>query len=258
MTKNGLHNRYYFFAIGIIMVLNVSLAFFLFRTVFTQTTEKPKNQKSLVVEVGKQEESPLLISIQNVDNSNNDFQIVNFTIQNIGNTAIRGYVIYGEPHGGKTITNFFPVTPFQPGVVYTQEIVLERENIKPDKNLDIYTDYVVFTDGRSWGVDRKQKAEHFVGAFAGVEAAVDHLKDLISKHQSKQLDDLRGKRLLDLEVPVPKLKENKDEKWENGFRDGYKSVISFIKSQAETGDEELLFKLNEIKMSLKPERGEKR
>lgn len=253
MPEVKLKNRFLVVVISTITVVNVALASFLLRTVFTQSIEETKNQKSVVSQVRNQEQSPLFISIRNVDNSNADFQIVNFTVQNISSYPIRGYVIVGEPQGGKILTNFLPFTPFRPGVVYEQEIVLERTNIKQDEILDLFVDYVVFSDGKTWGADHKRRSEHFRGAFAGVEAAVAAVKDMINKNQSKQLDELRSVRLLDVEVRMPKVKENSGEKWENGFREGYKSVISFVKGESDTDG--LLTKLNEIKRSLRTERG---
>lgn len=253
MSKLKFKNRLLVAAISAIAVLNVTLASFLLRTAFTQSIDDTKNQKSVVSQVRNQERSPMFISIRDIDNTNKDFQVVNFTVQNISSAPIRGYVIVGEPHGGKILTNFFPITPFLPGVVYAQEIVLERKNIQKEEVLSLSVDYVVFTDGKTWGANHTRKSEHFEGAFAGVAAAVDAVKDMINKNQSNQLDELRSTRLLDIEVRLPNVKENSGEKWENGFREGYKSVISFIKGQPDTAI--LAGKLDEIKKNLRIERG---
>jgi hypothetical protein len=241
-----------------VMVLNVCLTGFLIKNVLAQSSnEKLKNQP-ITVEVVNQDGSPLQITIINVDNSNPDYQLVNYIVQNISNKSVRGYVIDGgNKNTGKIITNFFPVKLFQSTAVFTEELFVERENVKSDKNLFLSIDYVEFEDGDSWGKDRQGQSESIAGGRAGAETAIERLTNLVEKGEAATLRAMLKKDLAEVEVSLPESFKSKSEKWKNGFRSGYKSIVSFLKKQQDRSDEELLMKLGEIRKNLQVERKEK-
>lgn len=258
MKKLKFNNKSYLVAFVFVMVLNVCLATFLMRNVLAQTSEnKFKDQPPIVVEVAEQKDNPLLSTVINVDNSAESYQKVNISFQNITSKSIRGYVIsVSNKNTGKMIISFLPTKSFQPNDIYMQEIVVERENLKLDKNLSLVIDYVKFDDGSFWGENAQGQSEHIAGGIAGARVAAEKLKNLIEKNDEKNIKLLLEKPLLALEVSLPDDFKNKSEKWQNGFRGGYKSIIGFMKSQKDKGGEELLEKLNNIITNSEIERGQ--
>lgn len=227
-----------------VTALNLMLGAFLIHKSSGQTN-KYADQKPLIVEIIAQNDSPLRIMLTDVDNSAALLQKVNYAIQNISNKPVKGYVIWANGKStGKITTNFFPTKLFQTEAVYTEELFLERENIKPNEGLSLSIDYVEFEDGSSWGEDVQGQSEHLIGARAGVEVAIKQFKDLINNRETAALTTILEKKLVDVEVALPKTFQS--EKWQKGFTDGYKTIAGFLKNQRGQGYDELLKKLNEI------------
>ena len=227
-----------------ITALNLVLGAFLIHKSSGQTN-KHADQKPLIVEVIAQNDNPLRIMLIDIDNSALSVQKVNYTIQNIANKPVRGYVIWAKgKNTGKITTNFFPTKSFQPGTVYTEELSVEREGIKPDESLSLSIDYIEFEDGSSWGEDIQGQSEHLIGARAGVEVAVKELRSLINNRETAALTALLEKNLVDVDVSLPKTAQS--EKWRTGFTDAYKAIVGFLNNQRGQGHNELLKKLDEI------------
>jgi len=158
---------------------------------------------------------------------------------------VKGYVVWANgKNTGKITTSFFPTKSFQPGAVYTEELLIERKGIKLDENLSLSVDYIEFEDGSSWGEDVQGQSEHLIGARAGVEVSVKEFKDLINNHGTVALTSILEKKLVDVEVSIPKTLQS--ERWKKGYTDGYKTIIVFLKNHQGQGHNELLKKLNEI------------
>jgi len=237
------------------MLSNICLLVFLMSSVLAQSSDEKLKNQPIIAGVVSQDGSPLQITVVNVDNSAPDYQLVNFTVQNTGNKSVRGYVIEGaNKNTGKIITNFFPAKLFQATVTFTEELLIERENIKSDKTLSLSIDYVEFEDGSSWGKDTQSQSENIAGGRVGAEAAVEQLKKLVEKRDSAALTALLKNNLAELEVSLPETSGNKSEKWKSGFRSGYKSIISFLKVHRDKGDNELLERLEEVRKNLQAER----
>lgn len=249
-------NKKYLMAFILVMLLNIVIGVFLLQTVIAQkSADDFRNQLPIVAKVAFQENSPLLITVVNIDNSNTSYQVANYTLQNISGKSIRGYVIWGgEENAGKVTTNFLPARAFQNNTIHTEELIIERANIKPEKTISLTVDYVEFDDGSSWGEDILGQSEHIAGGRAGAEAAAEQLKNIIEKRESAVLSSMLKQPLVDLEVPLPEIYKSKSEKWQDGFRNGYKSIVGFIKSMQEGKEEELIKKLGEIKNNLQKER----
>jgi hypothetical protein len=250
MKKLNLSKRTYLIAFTFVMLLNSLLAVFLFRTVLAQNSgSNLRNQPPVIAEVVRQTDNPLLITVMNVDNSNPNYQLVNYTVQNMSNKPVKGFVIWGDgKNTGQISTNFFPTKFFQIGASYTEELYIDRENIKRQKNfpflINLSVDYVEFDDGSFWGKDTQGQSEHIAGAFTGAEIATEQLKGLIANQERAVLATILEKQLVDVEVPLPDAFKDRSEKWQKGFRNGYKSIVSFLKSQKNVNNEEFLKKLD--------------
>lgn len=256
MKNLKLSKRSYLVAFSIVMILNVCLGIFLIRNVLAQTSDdKLKNQLPIKVEVVEQKDNPILITVINVDNSAESYQKINYAVQNIGNKSIRGYVVWGSgKNTGKIITNFLPTKLFQPNASFTEELFIERENLKSDGKISLTIDYVAFEDGSSWGEDTQGQSEQINGGCVGAATAAEQFVKIIENKDEATLNNIMKKPLLEVEIPLPEGFKNKSEKWQTGFRGGYKSIISYIKKQQDKGGKELLESLNEIKQNLQSER----
>jgi len=248
-------DKKYLFAFVAVTALNLMLGAFLIHKSFGQTS-KYADQKPLTVEVTAQNDSPLRITFTNIDNSASSFQSIDYAVQNVSSKPIIGYVIWAKgKNTGKIATNFFPTKSFQANVIYTEDLFVERENVKTDEVLSILVDYVEFEDGSSWGNNAQGQSEHITGGRAGVKAAAEQLYDLISNKKMEDLTAILNTELVDIEVPF--LENAPNDKWRNGFRSGYKSTISFLKNQRGKNEKELLEKLNEVKKNIQIKGGQK-
>lgn len=229
-----------------VMLLNLGLGIFLIHTALAQKSDNDyQNQPPLSVEVVSQVDSPLLITILNVDNSNSSYQTVNYTVQNVSKMPIRAYTFLGyKKQGGKFITNSFTTKLFQPKEVKVEEFVEERANIKSDEKLSLSIDYVDFSDGSSWGEDKYQTSEQIAQERAGRKAAIKHLKSVIDSQGQTALLNLLEQDILDLQVPIPDSKMS--EQSQRGFRAGYKSVVSAVQENKNQENKILLKKLDEM------------
>lgn len=237
----------YLVAFIFVMFLNLCLgAFLLHRTLAQTVKDDYQDQPPLVAETSVKKNSPLLITIINVDNSPLSYQTVNYTVQNISGKPVSGYVILSSgKNTGKIVTNFFPVKSFQVDSINQDELNLERSNIQPSEILSLSIDYIEFENGSSWGIDSQGQSEHIAGGRAGVESATEQLKRLIDKRETAGLNALLETNLVDIDVPLPNSVQS--EKWRKGFEQGYKGVIYFLKGQNASGIEKISEKLNEIK-----------
>lgn len=245
----------YLIGFGFAMLVNICLLAFLMSNVLAQISDEKLKNQPIITEVANQDNNPLRITVVNVDNSNPEYQQVNFTVQNIGSKSIRGYVIEGgNKNTGKIITNFFPTRLFQSTASFTEELLVERENVKSNKTLSLSVDYVEFEDGSFWGKDTYGQSENIAGAVTGVETTVEQLKKLVEKGDASTLTTLLKNDLAQIEVSLPETFRNKSEKWKAGFRSGYKSIISFLKNHRNEADSVLLEKLEEVSKNLRAER----
>ena len=105
----------------------IALAFVLVNNVSAQNVAAPRLVKDPVsVEIANQPDSPLLISLVSVDTTDERYQKINITIQNVNEKPIRGYVLAGE----MITTMFFPAKPFLRGLVHNEQILFASENIR--------------------------------------------------------------------------------------------------------------------------------
>lgn len=244
MTAQRLTNPQYLLSTLAVTAVNLLLVVFIINALAQSSGVIPADQTTLKTKVVEQSDSPLTISVFNVDASNRDFQAIRFQIQNIGPKSARGYVIFGSGSGsGKLITNFFPSKSFPPGAVNNEEIIIERSNIMSGEDFSISIDYVEFDDGSWWGTDAQSGSNILAGKREGALAAIDLLENLIDVRQSSALSDFRRKKLAELDVPLPADLSGKDFRWQEGFRSGYKGIIGLLKNELVKGQSELRLKL---------------
>ena len=174
-------SRVYLVAFTVVTVLNIALAPYLVQISFGQTNESRfKDQPPLKVEIETQNDSPLRLTIINVDNTAPSYQLINYSIQNISSKKIKAYVTtytYKTGISGTSIS--FPVK-FIEGQIIQESIFEERVNIKQENRLLLSLDYVEFEDGAWWGKDSEHQSEYISGHFEGRRGAIKQIKHLIT------------------------------------------------------------------------------
>lgn len=259
MRNANWSKKTYLIVFVFVMTLNGFLAVFLWQNVLANSETKTfKNQPPIAATVDKQTDSPLVITIAGIDNSNENYQTLRYTLQNTAGKPVKGYVILGGyENSRKILTNFLPAKALQPNAFAEGELAVERENVKPDKPVSLAVDYVEFEDGSAWGTDSGGQSEHISGGRAGADAAAGQFITLIEKNETAALADLMKKQLAEVEVPLPEASKIKSEKWLRGFQQGYKSIVGFLQSRQDKGNDENLTKLGEIRKNLRIERRQK-
>lgn len=239
-----LKNKKYLLFI-LLMFLNLIIGGVLLKNSFAQNSQKFSNQKPIDVKVKEQNGSPLRIIIQNVDNSNAEFQIVNYTIQNISDKKIRAITFASD----KITTVHYSAKFFESGTSLPSDLYIERENIRGHKEIIFSIDYVVFEDNTTWGDDVEKTSEGINGFQIGQKKAFDELTELFSNQNSSQIVDLLQQPTT--EITPTTIDSIQTDKWQRGFRTGYKSVFSQLKFAYEKGGiESANLKLLEIKKLL--------
>lgn len=234
-----------------VMLANLCLTIFLIQNILAQTSDdKFKDQPPIIAKVLKQNESPLFITLIDVDNSNPNYQSVNYTVQNITNKPIRAFTLTGiSKSTGKIITRYLTVKLFQPTELDNGEIIVERENIKLNEVLALSIDYVEFEDGSSWGKDYYQQSEKIVGERAGRKEVIRKLKDLVTSNDLAALSAFLDQDLSN--IIVPETNSNQTDIWQKGFQFGYKSTIFSLQRIEKQNIKELSSKLNEMEKFVK-------
>lgn len=232
-----------------VMVLNIGATVLLIRNSFGQSAaEKKPDQPPIAAEVIVQDNNPLRISVISIDNSNPDYQLVNYLVENVARNPVRAYVVLGSnktDEVGTAITRRFATKLFQPGGVENGVINIERKDIKRESKMYLSTDYVEFEDGRSWGSDIAGQSEYVAGSRAGWKDAVKQSDDLLKTQQSSNLIDLLKSETK--EITPPEVTPGKSEKWQKGYLSAYRTVISTLREQYEIGGlKAVTEKLNEM------------
>ena len=232
-----------------VMLLNVTLTVVLLRASFGQTQRDDYSKQQLVnVEVGKQKGCPLRIMVINVDNSGLSFQNIAYSLQNISGKAIRAYTVLGDgKSNGKVVTRFYTTDLLQSGKYEFNDFPVERATIQEDEEIALSVDYVKFADGSSWGTDSQKKSKELDGQGEGVKFAISQIKNLIKGQDRKTANDvesLLNQDIRDISIEAPDTTQS--EEWKQGFRRGYKAVVSVLQDEREQKTENLIKKLDEM------------
>jgi gas vesicle protein len=253
MNTDKLRNKY-LLGFLCLMLLNGLLIVFLLNSNLAQTLDKPaEDHPPIVVEIVKQEDCPLLITLMSVDNSIEKNQTINFSVQNLSSKKIRSYVLFHADEfgvGGASI-RFFSI--FAPAQIGQDSFSEARANIKSNGKMFLSVDYVKFADGSSWGKDTQKQSEYISGQSEGTKTAVKQIKQLIISRNKEILSNMLQKEMDELNPPD--IDEKKSAKWRNGLVAGYRSVLISVRSAHEqNGMEAVSLKIEEIEKLTKEEK----
>lgn len=196
-----------------------------------------------------QPDSPLQISniVQRSETSVDDLgrtwesQIVDYTLQNVSDKTIRAYTLrefsreFDTDLGG--IASSYKLSGggmFMPNQLSNEQMGgSSRTLVGPDypkmkQSSKLAIDFIVFTDGSTWGKDLSNSAQHFAGIKAGIKTILESLK------KSNQQGDIESfiKTLNEMKELTPP--DEQSEKWKKGFRIGSNSIKSQLKRAYET------------------------
>lgn len=250
MKNLKLNKKTYMLAFIVVTILNVVLAGFLLRAGLAQISDKTlKNQPPVKAEVLKQDDSPALITVINVDNSEEKDQTVKYSVQNVGSKKIRAYVLVlaDKSDTGKVITNFFQ--SFEVGKIIQDSISEARVNIKSN-TLFLSLDYIEFEDGSSWGKDIQKQSEYLTGYKKGQRTAIDEIKSKLNNRNNEAISNLLKQEIS--EINPPNVDTTETVRWQNGFTGGYRFVLLRLQFAYEKrGIEAISSKLDEIEKFIK-------
>lgn len=246
---NQLKSKKYFLLFILVMLINTLLTVSLLRVSFSQTKKDDfSSQRAVKAAVMEQKDSPLRITIVNVDNSPLSYQVIISSLQNVSNKPIRAYTLLGDgsKSSGKVITSSFTTELLQAGQSVINSFDLERQSIKEGETVLLSIDYVEFEDGSSWGNDNQRKSKALAGEREGRKVAIKQLKDLLKNQNLSSASDITNllKDLEEITVYVPDV--NQSDEWKRGFRLGYKSVVSILQGIEGKKIEKLTQKLDEM------------
>ncbi|MGI8884503.1 MAG: hypothetical protein ACR2IA_09705 [Pyrinomonadaceae bacterium] len=225
MKNIKLSKRTYLVAFAFVMMLNAFLAIFLLRTVLAQTSDKKfRKQPPITAEVVRQDDSPLTVTIINVDNTAESDQTVNYAAQNTGLKKIKAYVLlYADESGvGGASIKFFQA--FSSGQTIQSSISKGRLNIETNSKIFLSLDYIEFEDGSSWGKNSQSQSDYIGGYNEGQKGAVKEIRELLTNTNKNAVSDLLQRQVTD--TNPSSVNNNKPDKWQYGFVSGYRSVLA--------------------------------
>jgi hypothetical protein len=164
--------------------------------------------------------------------------MVSVQVENVGQVPVIGFVIVGRGAGERTQSSLSTALDrwLLPGSSRVQSLPVDPS----DETASYAVDYVRFAGGGSWGADTAHMSFSIDGNLAGRQAAIDKIKELVSTRDHEALMALLGTNPAEIDVAVD---ASQPEKWQRGYRDGYRSVISFLAPFRDQGEEAFLAKL---------------
>jgi hypothetical protein len=242
-------SKKYLIAFVFVMLLNIGLGAFLLNKVLAQkTVNRIKSQPPIEVEVLKQNDSPLQLTIINIDNSNQDYQAINYLAQNNSNKSIRAYVVLSKDKTdtvGAAVTRRFFTKLFKANTFDSSWFNENRGSNKLESKLYLLIDYVEFEDGSSWGNDVAKQSEFIAGSRAGWKEAVKQSRELLKSQKTVDLINFLRQEITETNLPF--IDPSQTDKWQRGYRSGYQTVISTLRERYEQqGLDSLSTKLEEM------------
>lgn len=105
---------------------------------------------------------------------------VRYDLRNISNKAIRSYVVVFDRRNERLIEiiSYLADLPEKGKELYRAYTADRKEKVS------ISLDYIEFADGSTWGPDRLRKSKEIAAYWAGIDSAIQRLKDLVKNDVS--------------------------------------------------------------------------
>jgi hypothetical protein len=182
------------------------------------------------VRVHPQPHVPLTMTVDNVSADDPRAPGITLSLENRSDRTVRAFAIRYEWHAGAakgsgTKVSHRPMTRsgIAPGQTCTDSIGGFSVEI-PIERVELFVDYVDFTDGNSWGDDLGGSAVVLAGERAGMRAVVEYARTALNKGGPESVREMLDSDLTELPSPV-----DKPERWLSGYRSGKQVMQSYLR-----------------------------
>jgi hypothetical protein len=188
-------------------------------------------QNDIQLEVYNSPDAPVFITQSAINESPyfQDVRCIDFALQNIGQKRIIVFVPLLSSASfvdGNMLNHRYD---FDPGKLIQTGMNEDRIKFKPGDVVSLSIDYVLFSDGTSWGKDTQKNSESIAGYFDGEKFAIEQIRGLLKEKNSDELFRLlRLAKAGKLDDSPPPVDTQKSEKWQRGFLSAYKTTLVFL------------------------------
>jgi hypothetical protein len=215
-------------SIGLVL-LTPSLAFGQSSDSYSVSARSDSGKNNPVkIEVINPADSPVLITLTGVyDNPYfNNVKTVDFTLQNLSQKRIAVYIPLLSSASFTEGNGIYRRYDFGPGKIIETELQLQRDKLKLGEKLTLSIDYILFSDGSTWGPDSQKQSELLSGEDEGEKYAISQVKRLLKDQNKEELFKLlklqqEGK----IDDNPPEIDKTKSYKWQRGFLGGYQYLL---------------------------------
>lgn len=182
-----------------------------------------------VVSVKPQQDSPLSISLIEINVPKPLTSSIKFSLRNNSDKAVRAYAIRHDDVSGQTasagvtLINMTSLDDiFQP--FQSKFETLDEDYTEPVTSITLSVDFVEFVDGSVWGLDTYKSAQRLDGQRAGARAMKGRLSKLKERGDLAAL--LKAVTAKQAEISIP---PGHSIEWEEGFRTGAAVIHNRLK-----------------------------
>jgi hypothetical protein len=230
----------------ILTLLGISLITLTQSSVFGQSSGLDK-QNHVAVEVISQPDCPLIIDPNGFDTSYKERLELNFAVKNISEKKVIAFIlshkISDNSHNGAL--DF--LSPLNIGQTMNGRVAELNTDLTSESKISLSIEYVLFTDGTSWGKISKKNSEFIEGYMEGLKKTLSELQ-LLAKSDKGALVKLLEQEAFAFDRS--RLDKIKTQDWQGGFEMGYRWVWIELKSiYIKFGIEMLPLKLDEFHKS---------
>jgi hypothetical protein len=217
--------------------------------VLGQFSESAK-QNTVAVECGSQPQCPLIVTPIGFDTSYKDKLVVNFAIKNVSEKKAKAFILSHKISDSSYNGGLDFLSPLDIGQTMNAWVPELNTNLRPDSKISLSIEYVLFTDGTSWGKASKKNVEFIDGYMEGLKTTLSDLQLLARSDKGALV------KLLEQETFIfdrSKIDKIKTDDWRMGFELGHRSVWIELKPiYKKLGLEMLPFELDEYHNSTEP------
>lgn len=196
----------------------------------SEVSQRPS--RSLNARVHLQPYAPVLVKIDSVEAPDPGAPVVAYTMQNLSDKDIRAFAIRYEwrsrsTRGAGTILTHKPMTESRISPGATLSDTIQGFSVEePIELIELFVDYVDFSDGTGWGDDLSSASITLAGERAGMREVIKYLRGVLAKTNIANLNTVLDSNLDEVRAP-----DAMPEKWRTGFQTGKLGMRSHLQSR---------------------------
>ena len=171
----------------------------------------------LTVAVPMQEGNPVRINITRVDSSAGLYHLIDYSLQNVSERKVVTYVVKTGLGGTHTIFG-----TIEPGRIVASSDREEDVNLRDNRTIVYEIDFILFSDGTSWGPNAGKGSDRVYGFFEGRNAALVLARQLLKELKPEMLFP---RLTVEMTKTASDLGQEKDQRG-SGYATGYRSTFS--------------------------------